>query len=306
MSPQLPSSVPRTTGQPGGSAIRITNPSGAPIQLPSTTNRPSFAEKTENRRSVIRIESPANKLQREEEEREKKREGDEAKKAVEDARKKKEAEEKAHKDEEVDGSNPFRPSSALTRHHRLGQQVEEKDGRSLIQVIGLVFEKATDEAVWSEMYAGLCRKMMEQTLPAVMDEGIRNAEGQPIISAKTAAAAAEKAQDDEAKKSNEPAQGGEEVSFSDEYHAAQKSKHRGLGLVRFISELFKLQMLTEHECIKKLLSNVDSPGEEEIESIYKLPRLSASRSTCRRPARTWTSTSSVCAIFRRAGTLTPV
>ncbi|KAI1796807.1 hypothetical protein LXA43DRAFT_837295, partial [Ganoderma leucocontextum] len=35
---------------------------------------------------------------------------------------------------------------------------KEKDGRTLIQVIRLVFEKATDEATWSEMYARLCRK----------------------------------------------------------------------------------------------------------------------------------------------------
>ncbi|KZV82122.1 ARM repeat-containing protein [Exidia glandulosa HHB12029] len=160
---------------------------------------------------------------------------------------------------------------------------KEKDGRTLIQVIRLVFEKATDEVAWSEMYARLCRKMMEQISPAVMDEGIRNTEGQPITGGllfrkyllnrcqedfergwtdqvKTAAAAAEKAQDDEAaKKSNETAQGGEEVSFSDEYYAAQKSKRRGLGLERIM-----------HECIKKLLSNVDNPGEEKIESICKL------------------------------------
>ena len=39
---------------------------------------------------------------------------------------------------------------------------KEKDGRTLIQVIQLVFEKATDEATWSKMYTRLCRKMMEQ------------------------------------------------------------------------------------------------------------------------------------------------
>jgi translation initiation factor 4G len=41
----------------------------------------------------------------------------------------------------------------------------EQDGRTLIQVIKLVFEKATDEATWSKMYAHLCRKMMEQIVP---------------------------------------------------------------------------------------------------------------------------------------------
>jgi hypothetical protein len=46
-----------------------------------------------------------------------------------------------------------------------------------------------------------------------------------------------------------------------------------LGLIKFIGELFKLQMLTErimHECVKKLLWNVDNPEEEEIESLCKL------------------------------------
>jgi hypothetical protein len=39
-------------------------------------------------------------------------------------------------------------------------------------------------------------------------------------------------------------------------------KQHGLGLIKFIGELFKLQMLTErimHECAKKLLGNVDNP-----------------------------------------------
>ena len=44
-------------------------------------------------------------------------------------------------------------------------------------VIKLVFEKATDEATWFEMYARLCRKMMEQISPKVQDDGIRNDEG---------------------------------------------------------------------------------------------------------------------------------
>jgi hypothetical protein len=55
----------------------------------------------------------------------------------------------------------------------------EKDGRTLIR---LVIEKVTDEATcqWSEMYARLCRKMMEQIRSSVQDDGIRNVEGKPI------------------------------------------------------------------------------------------------------------------------------
>jgi translation initiation factor 4G len=36
----------------------------------------------------------------------------------------------------------------------------EKDGRTLIQVIKLVFEMATDQMIWCEMYARLCTKMI--------------------------------------------------------------------------------------------------------------------------------------------------
>lgn len=171
----------------------------------------------------------------------------------------------------------------------------EKDGRTLIHVIRLVFEKATDEAAWSEMYARLCRKMMETISPNVQDDGIRHADGKPIAggqlfrkyllnrcqedfergwAAKDAAAsaAAAKASEDAAVKKAAEASGEAEL-YSDEYYAASKAKRRGLGLIQFIGELYKLQMLTErimHECIKKLLGNVDNPEEEEIESLCRL------------------------------------
>lgn len=176
---------------------------------------------------------------------------------------------------------------------------QEKDGRTLIQVIRLVFEKATDEATWSEMYARLCRKMMERISPKVQDDGITNTEGKPIAGGQlfrkyllnrcqedfergwvakeaTALAAASKAAEDDAVKAANQGkdEGSEEVAlYSEEYYAAQKAKRQGLGLIKFIGELFKLQMLTErimHECVKKLLGNVENPEEEEIESLCKL------------------------------------
>jgi translation initiation factor 4G len=177
---------------------------------------------------------------------------------------------------------------------------KENDGHTLILVIRLVFEKATDEAAWSEMYARLCRKMMEKISPEVQDDSVKGTDGRPITggqlfrkyllnrcqedfergwSAKeaTAAAALDKAADDKAQKEAHEASGGtkegEAALYSDEYYAAEKAKRRGLGLVKFIGELFKLQMLTErimHECIKKLLSNVEDPEEEEIESLCRL------------------------------------
>jgi translation initiation factor 4G len=135
----------------------------------------------------------------------------------------------------------------------------------------------------------------------VQDDGIKNSEGKPIAGGQlfrkyllnrcqedfergwvakeaTAAAAATKAMDDQAAKAandrNKEGGGEEEVAlYSDEYYAAQKAKRQGLGLIKFIGELFKLKMLTErimHECVKKLLGNVENPEEEEIESLCKL------------------------------------
>ncbi|KAI9465204.1 armadillo-type protein, partial [Lactarius psammicola] len=166
---------------------------------------------------------------------------------------------------------------------------KEKDGRTLIQVIKLVFEKATDEEMFSEIYARLCRKMMEQISPKVQDYGIKNSKGKPFAGGDLfrkyllnrcqedfergwVAAAATEVQ--AVKEANEKTKGGEECElYSDEYYAAAKARRRGLGLVRFIGELFKLQMLTErimHECIKKLLANAEHPEEEEIESVCRL------------------------------------
>ncbi|CAH7688681.1 hypothetical protein PPACK8108_LOCUS23679 [Phakopsora pachyrhizi] len=184
---------------------------------------------------------------------------------------------------------------------------KEHDGRILRQVIALIFEKATDEAHWSEMYAKLCRKLMEKLSPDVKDENVLDSNGNKVHGGhlfrkyllnrcqedyekgwsrrdELAAAAAGKAADDAVKQAaNEKSRAeaealGKDVPIkeaeilSDEYYAAQKAKRQGLGLVRFIGELFKLYMLTErimHECVKKLLSNIETPEEDDIESLCR-------------------------------------
>jgi len=173
------------------------------------------------------------------------------------------------------------------------KSVNEKDGRTLIQVIRLVFEKATDDAACNEMYALLCRKMMEQISPDVQDDGVENPEGKPIAGGQlfrkyllnrcqedfergwfAKGAAAAKTSDGQATKTaNEKNDTEEAELYSDEHYAAQKARRQGLGLIKFICELFKLQMLTErimHECVKKLLVNVENPEEEAIESLCQL------------------------------------
>jgi translation initiation factor 4G len=173
----------------------------------------------------------------------------------------------------------------------------EKDARTLIQVTRTVFDKAVDNAAHSEVYARLCRKMMEQISPDVQDESIKGSEGKPIAGGQlfrkylldrchegfergwapreaVVAAAKAKAGDDAAVLAANADKMEDKIAlYSDEYYAEQKAKQRGLGLVKFIGELFKLQMLTErpmHECVKKLLGNVDNPEEEDIESLCVL------------------------------------
>ncbi|KAG1718154.1 armadillo-type protein [Suillus lakei] len=174
--------------------------------------------------------------------------------------------------------------------HWANKSENEKDGRTLIQVIRVVFEHAMDEPAWSEMYARLCRKMMDQISPDVQDEGIiaggllfqtyllnrckEDFERGWLAKEATAAVAAAKASDSQATKAAHAKKGTEKAELHfDEHYAAQKAKRQCFSLVKFICELFKLQMLTErimHDCVKKLLGNVKDPEGEEIKSLCQL------------------------------------
>jgi translation initiation factor 4G len=67
----------------------------------------------------------------------------------------------------------------------------------------------------------------------------------------------------------------EAVLLSDEYYLAAAAKRKGLGLVQFIGELYKLGMLNiriMHECVHKLLDFKGMPDESSVESLVKLLR----------------------------------
>ena len=158
------------------------------------------------------------------------------------------------------------------------KSARESDGRILKQVIALIFEKATDEQTWSEVYARLCLFLSVKVSEEVSDHSLVEPSGQPTAGGKlfrrylltrcqadyergwahkesATAAAKSKAADDlatkeAAEKEGEAAGVDKEtaikgVDFSDEYYIAEKAKRRGLGLVRFIGELYKLAMLKE-------------------------------------------------------------
>ncbi|KAH7313310.1 hypothetical protein B0I35DRAFT_480008 [Stachybotrys elegans] len=169
------------------------------------------------------------------------------------------------------------------------QSKDESDGRTLRQVIQLTFEKATDEAHWASMYAKFCKRMLETMSPDVRDEGIKDKNGNVVSGGNLFRKyLLNRCQEEfergwtsnlpEAPKEDEAGTGkktAEAALLSDEYYQAAAAKRRGLGLVQFIGELYKLGMLTErimHECVRKLVDYKGIPDEAEIESLCKLLR----------------------------------
>ena len=160
------------------------------------------------------------------------------------------------------------------------QSKDETDGRSLRQVIQLTFEKATDEAHWAEMYAQFCKRMLESMSPEIKDTGILDKKGEVVVGGalfRKYLLTRCQTEFEKGWKMNLPdkpeGETQEAAMLSDEYYIAAAAKRRGLGLVRFIGELYKLQMLTErimHECVKKLVDYEGMPDEAEVESLTSL------------------------------------
>jgi hypothetical protein len=153
---------------------------------------------------------------------------------------------------------------------------KEKDGHTLAQIVCLVFEKAVDNASCSNMYARLCRQMMDEISPQVRNEGIQNAEGRAIAGGQLFRKyLLNRCQEDFERgwEANWSTVRGQTSVRLEEYNIAWKARKRGLGLVRFMGELFNLSMLTDrimHECIKKLLADSQNPKEDDMESLCEL------------------------------------
>ena len=162
------------------------------------------------------------------------------------------------------------------------QSRDESDGRTLRQVIQLTFEKATDEAHWAEMYAQFCKRMLESMSPEIKDENIVDKKGEVVHGGALFRKYLLNRCQEEFEKGwkvqigEKPEGESEEATMlSDEYYKEAAAKRRGLGLVRFIGELYKLNMLTErimHQCVKKLVDFQGMPEEAEVESLTNLLR----------------------------------
>jgi translation initiation factor 4G len=163
---------------------------------------------------------------------------------------------------------------------------KDTDGRKLLRITILVLESAINDEMWSEMYACLCRTMMERVSPKVYDINIKNARGKPIAGGQLFRKyLLNRIQENFERlgttngSTNQPRdsrRSEDEIKlkvYSDEYYAAQRARRRNLGLVRFLGELFKVKMLTErimHNCIKIQLGNIKDGREENIERVCKL------------------------------------
>lgn len=158
-------------------------------------------------------------------------------------------------------------------------KIEAND--TLEEFVTILFEKVLDEPNFSSLYAALCARLMESLrteeekdqqplakIPAFRKYLLNYC--QKEFQAKTAWSKERLAEESGNSPAMAPKKSGD---LTEEDYRRIKLKRRGLGLVRFIGEMFKSGLLSEkimHECIKDLLSNMANPEEEEMESLCKL------------------------------------
>ena len=157
------------------------------------------------------------------------------------------------------------------------QSEKEEDGRALKVVIQLTFDKACDEPAFAVMWAQLCRKMYDSITDDIKDVNVKDKEGNTVSGVNLLRKyllnrcqhdfeRGWKMQIPEVDQNNPD-------MMSEEYYAAVKAKRQGLGLVVFIGELFKRQMLTDRimlQCLTRLCDNPKEVGDEETETMVKL------------------------------------
>ncbi|RIA92314.1 armadillo-type protein [Glomus cerebriforme] len=151
---------------------------------------------------------------------------------------------------------------------------DERDGHILREIINLIIERLKPKNVCA-IYARLCHKMIRRLDPGIMNVDVKNTEGK-VIKGGTLFRnyLLNRCQEDFEKGWKIPSNEKGELNLAADAAKSRKQiKRRGLGLICFIGELFKLNMVTEriiHRCIEKLLKFQDLPEEEEMESLCEL------------------------------------
>ncbi|EDO16985.1 hypothetical protein Kpol_1041p43 [Vanderwaltozyma polyspora DSM 70294] len=152
----------------------------------------------------------------------------------------------------------------------------ESNGETLIIVIEELFHKACDEPHWTVMYAQLCGKIVKELDPEIKDENNPTKTGPKLVLHYLVARCHtefEKGWSDKLP-TNPDGSPLEIEMMSEEYYQAAAAKRRGLGLVRFIGFLYRLNLLTGKmmfECFRRLMKDLnDNPTEETLESVIEL------------------------------------
>ena len=151
----------------------------------------------------------------------------------------------------------------------------ETDAKALTTTVRLTFAKATDEPHWSAMYARFCSKLVTTVDPEIYSENypIPNADGENKYYKGTNLAyrlLVSRCQTEYEKgwstdlPVNEDGTPIEPELMSDEYYELAAQKRRGLGLVRFIGELYRLNLIKSNviiSCIRMLTNDKTEDGE---------------------------------------------
>lgn len=152
----------------------------------------------------------------------------------------------------------------------------ETDAKALKTTVKLTFAKATDEPHWSSMYAKFCQRLVAGIDPSIYSEDypVTNPTSEQKYYTGTNLAyrlLVSRCQTEYEKgwstdlPVNEDGSPIEPELMSDEYYELAAQKRRGLGLVRFIGELYRLSLL-QHKvlvgCIKILTAEDGAPPSE--------------------------------------------
>lgn len=160
------------------------------------------------------------------------------------------------------------------------QSIWEEDAKTVRQVISLTFAKACDEPFWSSVYAQFCAKLLKEIPDEVKDVNIMSKTGEPAtggdmarrILLATCQTEYEKGWVDKLP-TNPDGSPLEPEMMSDEYYQMAAAKRRGLGLVKFIGNLYILNMLNDQvilHCLRDQSKNVIDPSEDSLENLAQL------------------------------------
>lgn len=160
------------------------------------------------------------------------------------------------------------------------QSMWEENAQTVRQVISLTFAKACDEPFWSSVYAQFCAKLLKEIPDTVKDVNIPSKTGEPAtggdmarrILLATCQSEYEKGWVDKLP-TNPDGSPLEPEMMSDEYYAMAAAKRRGLGLVKFIGNLYILNMLNDQvilHCLRDQSKNVVDPSEDSLENLAQL------------------------------------